>query len=199
MAALTPESWRAVSPYLEKALGLAEEERAAFITSLQHEHPIAAMLLQSLLEEQSALAEERFLEQTPAAWSGPAGFAGEAVGAYTLVSLLGQGGMGTVWLAERNDGVLSATRRSSFSVSFCAAVARSDSNAKAAFWAAWLIRTLPSFSTPVFQRRGNPISFSSTLMESTSTSTVTGIVCRLKGAFAFFSMFWMLSHTPMHI
>ncbi len=30
--------------------------------------------------------------------------AGQAVGSYTLVSPIGHGGMGTVWLAERNDG-----------------------------------------------------------------------------------------------
>ena len=36
-----------------------------------------------------------------------AGLAGETVGVYTLISMIGQGGMGTVWLAERNDEDLS--------------------------------------------------------------------------------------------
>src|SRR4051812_44796164 len=31
-------------------------------------------------------------------------FPGQAIGAYKLISPLGQGGMGSVWLAERNDG-----------------------------------------------------------------------------------------------
>ena len=40
----------------------------------------------------------------PVARLGPAPLAGTVVGAYRLVSLIGQGGMGTVWLAERCDG-----------------------------------------------------------------------------------------------
>ena len=32
------------------------------------------------------------------------GLAGQTVGAYRLVAAIGQGGMGTVWLAERSDG-----------------------------------------------------------------------------------------------
>jgi eukaryotic-like serine/threonine-protein kinase len=32
------------------------------------------------------------------------GLAGQSVGAYRLISTIGHGGMGTVWLAERNDG-----------------------------------------------------------------------------------------------
>ena len=55
------------------------------------------------------LAQERFLESGAAARSGIAPVAvpiaaGQAVGAYTLVSPIGQGGMGAVWLAERSDG-----------------------------------------------------------------------------------------------
>jgi hypothetical protein len=32
------------------------------------------------------------------------GLAGQTIAAYTLVSLIGEGGMGSVWLAERSDG-----------------------------------------------------------------------------------------------
>src|SRR5207245_8813098 len=32
------------------------------------------------------------------------GLAGQTIGAYKLISLVGQGGMGSVWLAERSDG-----------------------------------------------------------------------------------------------
>jgi serine/threonine-protein kinase len=32
------------------------------------------------------------------------GLQGQVIGSYTLDSLLGQGGMGTVWLAHRSDG-----------------------------------------------------------------------------------------------
>jgi serine/threonine-protein kinase len=32
------------------------------------------------------------------------GVAGQTLGAYTLLSQIGQGGMGSVWLAEQSDG-----------------------------------------------------------------------------------------------
>lgn len=104
MAALNAESWCAVSPYLERALELCAEDRAAFVASLRSKDPSLATLLQMLLDEHSALEEERFLEQTSGTWPGLAGFGGQSIGPYTLISLLGQGGMGSVWLAERNDG-----------------------------------------------------------------------------------------------
>ena len=43
-----------------------------------------------------------------AAGLAPAGFAGRIIGAYRLVSPIGQGGMGIVWLAERCDGQFEA-------------------------------------------------------------------------------------------
>ncbi len=60
--------------------------------------------LQSFLEEHRALAQEGFLEHGPVPLPAEPGLAGQTIGAYTLVSLLGQGGMGSVWLAERSDG-----------------------------------------------------------------------------------------------
>src|SRR5205823_10076616 len=51
-----------------------------------------------------ALAKAGFLEGSLAPPSNPPGLVGQVVGPYSLVSLLGQGGMGSVWLAERTDG-----------------------------------------------------------------------------------------------
>ncbi len=34
----------------------------------------------------------------------PSFLTGKSIGAYTLISQIGQGGMGSVWLAERTDG-----------------------------------------------------------------------------------------------
>src|SRR5690606_37399395 len=62
--------------------------------------------LRALLAEQEAVHEERFLDnavldvRTTAA---PA-LAGQVLGAYRLISPVGQGGSGSVWLAERCDG-----------------------------------------------------------------------------------------------
>jgi len=104
MSTLSPDQWQAVSPYLDQALALPEEERPAWLASLREQNPALAGHLQTLLEEHRALSEERFLEQSPLPLPAEPGLAGQTIGAYTLVSLLGQGGMGSVWLAERSDG-----------------------------------------------------------------------------------------------
>jgi serine/threonine-protein kinase len=104
MSTLSPDWWQAVSPYLDQALAMPEEERAAWLASLREQNPVLAGHLQTLLEEHRALSEERFLEQGPVPLPVQPGLAGQTIGAYTLVSLLGQGGMGSVWLAERSDG-----------------------------------------------------------------------------------------------
>ena len=104
MSKLSPEQWQAVSPYLDEALGLSEDERASWLASLREREPAVAEHLQALLEEHSALAQDGFLEQSPVPPVEEAGLAGRRIGAYTLISPIGQGGMGTVWLAERSDG-----------------------------------------------------------------------------------------------
>ncbi|HVP50633.1 MAG TPA: serine/threonine-protein kinase [Terriglobales bacterium] len=104
MFALSPDQWQAVSPYLDEALALTEGERASWLASLREQNPELAGHLQVLLEEHRALAQEGFLEQAPVAPPVGPGLAGRQIGAYTLVSSIGQGGMGAVWLAERSDG-----------------------------------------------------------------------------------------------
>ena len=59
--------------------------------------------LQELLDARNALEPEQFLER-PLPVPGSATLAGQTLGAYTLVSPIGQGGMGSVWLARRSDG-----------------------------------------------------------------------------------------------
>jgi len=92
-----------VSPYLEKALCLEEHERVAWLSSLKEENPELANRLQAILDDQRVLAQEGFLERSPMATLGES-LVGRRIGAYTLMSCIGQGGMGTVWLAERSDG-----------------------------------------------------------------------------------------------
>jgi serine/threonine-protein kinase len=104
MSTLSPDQWQAVSPYLDLALAMPEEERAGWLTSLREQNPAVEAQLQKLLDEHRILAQERFLEQGPIPLPGAAALAGQTIGAYTLVSLIGQGGMGSVWLAERSDG-----------------------------------------------------------------------------------------------
>ena len=104
MSTLNPEQWQLASPYLDKALTLADEDRAAWLNALREEHPDIASYVEDLLDEHRAAQESRFLEQSPAIIRSSQSLAGERVGAYRLVSPIGNGGMGTVWLAERSDG-----------------------------------------------------------------------------------------------
>jgi serine/threonine protein kinase/tetratricopeptide (TPR) repeat protein len=104
MSTVDPDRWKVVSPYLDQVLETPEEERAAWLASFHEQNPELAADLQSLLEEHDALAVEGFLEQDLASPALHTAAAGQAIGPYTLVSPIGQGGMGIVWLAERTDG-----------------------------------------------------------------------------------------------
>lgn len=102
MFTLSPEHWRQVSPYLDEALEMEPAERKAWLLTLDQKDPSLASVLRSLLDEQERIREEGFLEGAPSPPS--AGLAGQKIGAYTLISQIGQGGMGAVWLAKRSDG-----------------------------------------------------------------------------------------------
>jgi serine/threonine-protein kinase len=96
--------WQEVSPYLDQALEMSVEERIAWLARLHKEDPALAARLEALLEEHQVLAREGFLERGPAPLSSRPGLAGHAIGLYTLLEPIAEGGMGSVWLAERSDG-----------------------------------------------------------------------------------------------
>nr|MCU0636670.1 serine/threonine protein kinase [Gemmatimonadaceae bacterium] len=67
--------------------------------------PLDADALEALLAtDVSAVLTTGAFVGTLAALTGHPSLAGQALGAWTLVRPLGRGGMGAVWLAERNDG-----------------------------------------------------------------------------------------------
>ena len=96
------DEWLLLSPLLDQALALEGEERQAWIKA---QEPEIAYRLEILLLEHSVLASDGFLEtgvvELP---STAATLAGQTIGAFEVVSQIGQGGMGSVWLARRNDG-----------------------------------------------------------------------------------------------
>ena len=105
MPGLSPDAWQALSPHLDYALEMTEEARAIWISSLRVQSPALARQLETLLIDHRASAEDGFLDKAvvelpPAA----ASLAGQTVGAYKLIRQIGQGGMSSVWLAERGDG-----------------------------------------------------------------------------------------------
>src|SRR5947209_2716271 len=104
MSALNPDRWRALSPHLDEALGMTDEELSIWLSGLRAQDASLADELQFLLDRHRALASEGFLQDRCIVLpSYESGLTGQTVGAYTLVAQIGQGGMGSVWLAERND------------------------------------------------------------------------------------------------
>src|SRR5579862_3934791 len=104
MSSPAADRWKRVSPYLDEALSLSEGERIAWLATLRKQDADLVEDLTKLLQKQRELIECDFLEEQAIPIPEQRGRAGLTVGAYTLISAIGQGGMSTVWLAERNDG-----------------------------------------------------------------------------------------------
>lgn len=104
MTPLRPDQWQLLSPYLDKALTLSAEQRASWLEALRAQNRDLAEQIQTLLNSEVAVEQEAYLERGPTLPTGNPFSAGQTVGAYRLHSPIGQGGMGTVWLAERSDG-----------------------------------------------------------------------------------------------
>lgn len=103
MASLTAADLAALSPLLDEALALAPQARAAWLAGVadsRWREELARMLAdqQQLGDADPFATLPRLADPAPA-------LPGEHVGPWRLVEEVGRGGMGSVWRAERADGV----------------------------------------------------------------------------------------------
>ncbi|HEY7293273.1 MAG TPA: serine/threonine-protein kinase [Vicinamibacterales bacterium] len=96
--------WQKASRHLDRALELPPAERDGCIALLRAEDPESAADVEALLAEHRQLSAEGFLDTAAPIRKPEPEMSGVVIGAYTLVSPIGHGGMGSVWLAERSDG-----------------------------------------------------------------------------------------------
>lgn len=103
---MTPEEWRRIKAVAAEAWGRPQADREAVLSAACASDMALRAAVEQLLDDADAasgLFERPLVEEFPSLV--PAGIAaGARVGTYRVVREIGRGGMGSVYLAERDDG-----------------------------------------------------------------------------------------------
>jgi serine/threonine-protein kinase len=112
MLGIDPRDWPVVNVLLDRAMDLPPESRGAWLDALPPESAAYRDTLMRLLAAEGGVETNAIFAELPrvdveaiAADDGDAALVtGSRVGPCVLLSQIGRGGMGSVWLAERSDG-----------------------------------------------------------------------------------------------
>ena len=116
MQHFAPGDLKEILALLQTGLELPVDQRAAWLAALDASKTRLKPTVAALLQKHAEHETDDFLKQLSQFTAGgsaegeatiaPAPVAGGVVGPYRLLSPVGEGGMSSVWLAERTDGVL---------------------------------------------------------------------------------------------
>jgi WD40 repeat protein/serine/threonine protein kinase len=111
---LSATEYSRLSTLWDESLEMAPADRESWLAALEESEPKLAALLRALCASNDASRERGFLETSDLIAGHLAsmieadadtGLVGRQFGPYRVLALLGHGGMGSVWLAERADGL----------------------------------------------------------------------------------------------